>query len=80
MECILFMNISNKNYLNLKVKKKEKKEYIERNIIYEYNSYDNIFRNTSNTYFENEHYILKQIHFFIIESLFCSNSSIFYFK
>lgn len=58
---------------------KEKKEYKERNIIYGYDSYDNIFRNTSISYFENEHYVLKQIHFFIIESLFCSNPSIEYF-
>ena len=58
---------------------KEKKEYKERNIVYGYDSYDNIFRNTSISYFENEHYVLKQIHFFIIESLFCSNPSIEYF-
>ena len=54
----------------------EKKVYNEKNIIYGYDAYDNIFRNSDNRYFENEHYILKQVHFFIIESLFCSNNLI----
>ena len=53
-----------------------KKKYKERNIIYGYDSTDKIFRNTSVNFFENENDILKQIHFFIIESLFCSNFSI----
>lgn len=60
-----------------------KKKYTETNIIYGYESCDNIFRKTSKNFFENEHIILKQIHFFIIESLFNSNFSIknfFYFK
>ena len=52
------------------------KKYKERNIIYGYDSTNKIFRNTSINFFENEHEILKQIHFFIIESLFCSNFSI----
>ena len=56
-----------------------KKKYKERNIIYGYDSTDKIFRNTSNNFFKNEHQILKQIHFFIIESLFCSNFSIINF-
>jgi hypothetical protein len=52
------------------------KKYKERNIMYGYDSTDKIFRNTSTNFFENENDILKQIHFFIIESLFCSNFSI----
>ena len=52
------------------------KKYKERNIIYGYDSTDKIFRNTSTNFFENENDILKQIHFFITESLFCSNFSI----
>ena len=70
-------------YMELKIstfdKKEEKKEYKEKNIIYGYDAFDNIFRNNSISYFENEHKILKQVHFAIIESLFCSNSSISYF-
>ena len=60
-----------------------KKKYTERKIIYGYESCENIFRKTSKNFFENEHNILKQIHFFIIESLFNSNISIkniFYLK
>ena len=69
-------------YIQLKLSTfegEEKKAYSEKKIIYGYDAYDNIFRNSDNRYFENEHYILKQVHFFIIESLFCSNSSISYF-
>ena len=60
-----------------------KKKYTETNIIYGYESYDNFFRKTSKNFFENEHKVLKQIHYFIIESLFNSNLSIknlFYLK
>ena len=67
-------------YIQLKLptfdKDETKKKYKERNIIYGYDSTDKIFRNTSVNFFENENDILKQIHFFIIESLFCSNFSI----
>ena len=69
-------------YIQLKISTfegDEKKEYKEKKIIYGYDSYDNIFRNTKNSYFENEHPILKQVHFFLIESLFCSNSSLSFF-
>ena len=69
-------------YIQLKISTfegDEKKEYNEKKIIYGYDAYDNIFRNSDNRYFENEHYLLKQVHFFIIESLFCSNNSISYF-
>lgn len=55
------------------------KKYKEKSIIYGYDSNDNIFRNISNSFFENEHNILKQIHSFIVESLFCSNPSIKFF-
>lgn len=55
----------------------EKKEpYKEKIIIYGFNSND---KKDINNLFKNEHYILKQLHFFLIESLFCSNSSIQYF-
>ena len=57
----------------------EKKNYNEKNIIYGYDQYDNAFKNSDNRYFENEHYTLKQVHFFFVESLFCSNSNIYYF-
>ena len=57
----------------------DNKKYNEKKIIYGYDAYDNIFRNSDNRYFENEHYLLKQVHFFIIESLFCSNTSFYYF-
>ena len=69
-------------YIQLKIstfEEEEKKSYNEKNIIYGYDAYDNIFRNSDNRYFENEHYLLKQVHFFIIESLFCSNTSFSYF-
>ena len=69
-------------YIQLKLstfENKEKKVYNEKSIIYGYDAYDNIFRNSDNRYFENEHYILKQVHFFFIESLFCSNNSLYYF-
>ena len=69
-------------YIQLKLSTfegEEKKNYTEKNIIYGYDAYDNIFRNSDNRYFENEHYLLKQVHFFIIESLFCSNRSLSYF-
>lgn len=68
-------------YIQLKLstfeKGVEKKEvYKEKIIIYGFNSSD---KNDINNLFKNEHYILKQLHFFLIESLFCSNSSIQYF-
>ena len=69
-------------YIQLKLstfENKEKKAYNEKSIIYGYDAYDNIFRNSDNRYFENEHYILKQVHFFLIESLFCSNNSLYNF-
>ena len=69
-------------YIQLKLstfENKEKKTYNEKSIIYGYDAYDNIFRNSGNRYFENEHFILKQVHFFLIESLFCSNKSLYYF-
>ena len=69
-------------YIQLKLstfENEEKKKYNEKKIIYGYDAYDNIFRNSDNRYFENEHYFLKQVHFFIIESLFCSNTSLHYF-
>ena len=69
-------------YIQLKLstfENKEKKAYNEKSIIYGYDAYDNIFRNSDNRYFENEHYILKQVHFFLIESLFCSNNSLYFF-
>ena len=69
-------------YIQLKISTfevDEKKEYKEKKIIYGYDPYDNIFRNTKNSYFENEHPVLKQVHFFLIESLFCSNSSLSFF-
>ena len=51
------------------------KKYQEKSIIYGYDAYDNIFINNTSRFFENEHSVLKLIHFFIIESLFYSNSS-----
>ena len=69
-------------YIQLKLSTFEgegKKTYSEKKIIYGYDAYDNIFRNSDNRYFENEHYLLKQVHLFIIESLFCSNCSLSYF-
>ena len=69
-------------YIQLKLSTFEgndKRIYNEKNIIYGYDAYDNIFRNSDNRYFENEHFLLKQVHYFIIESLFCSNSSLSYF-
>ena len=57
----------------------EKKSYNEKSVFYGYEEYDNIFKNSDNRYFENEHPILKQIHFFFIETLFCSKSDISYF-
>ena len=57
----------------------EKKNYNEKSILYGYEEYDNIFKNSDNRYFENEHQLLKQIHFFFIETLFCSKSDIYYF-
>ena len=69
-------------YIQLKISTFEgddKKIYNEKNIIYGYDAYDNIFRNSDNRYFENEHFLLKQVHYFLIESLFCSNSSLSYF-
>ena len=71
--CIIHEYIQLK-YVTFKGNGKEKKEYKEKNIIYGYDSYDNIFRNNSDRYFENEHEVLKKVHFIIIESLFCSNS------
>ena len=69
-------------YIQLKIstfEANDKRKYNEKNIIYGYDAYDNIFRNSDNRYFENEHFLLKQVHHFIIESLFCSNTSISYF-
>ena len=57
----------------------EKKSYNEKSIFYGYEEYDNIFKNSDNRYFENEHYCLKQVHFFFIEALFCSKGDISYF-
>ena len=57
----------------------KKRNIKKKKIIYGYDPYDNIFRNTKNSYFENEHPVLKQVHFFLIESLFCSNSSLSFF-
>ena len=57
----------------------EKKNYNEKSIIYGYDEDDNIFKNSDNRYFENEHYCLKQVHFFFIETLFCSKGNISYF-
>ena len=57
----------------------EKRNYNEKSIIYGYDDDDNIFNNSDNRYFENEHYCLKQVHFFFIEMLFCSDSEIAYF-
>ena len=57
----------------------EKKNYNEKSILYGYEEYDNIFKNSDNRYFENEHQLLKQIHFFFIETLFCSKGDIYYF-
>lgn len=54
-------------------KDEKKKINKERNIILGYDYSDNIFKNISNNFFENEHNVLKQIHFFITESLLCSN-------
>ena len=69
-------------YIQLKLstfEAEDKKSYNEKVIIYGYDEYDNIIRNSDNRYFENEHYLLKQVHLFIIESLFCSDYSISYF-
>ena len=52
---------------------KTKEKYKEKNIIYGYELNDK--EDSFNNLFENEHYILKQLHLFIIESLFCSNPS-----
>ena len=57
----------------------DKKNYNEKSILYGYEEYDNIFKNSDNRYFENEHHILKQVHFFFIEALFCSKGDISYF-
>ena len=57
----------------------DKKNYNEKSIIYGYDEDDNIFNNSDNRYFENEHYCLKQVHFFFIETLFCSKGDISYF-
>ena len=54
----------------------EKKYYNEKSILYGYDEYDNFFKTSDNRYFENEHYILKQVHFFFIETLFCSKNDI----
>ena len=56
-----------------------KKNYNEKSIIYGYDEDDNFFKNEDNRYFENEHYCLKQVHFFFIETLFCSKGDISYF-
>ena len=69
-------------YIQLKLstfEAEDKKAYNEKVIIYGYDEYDNIIRNSDNRYFENEHFLLKQVHLFIIESLFCSDYSISYF-
>jgi len=55
------------------------KTYKEINIIHGYYAYNTATQNNYNRYFENEHSIIKQIHNFIVESLFCSNSSYFFF-
>ena len=57
----------------------EKKNYNEKSIIYGYDEDDNVFKYSDNRYFENEHYCLKQVHFFFIETLFCSKGDISYF-
>ena len=57
----------------------EKKNYNEKSIIYGYDEYDNVFKNSDNRYFENEHYCLRQVHFFFEEMLFCSKGDITYF-
>ena len=57
----------------------EKKYYNEKSILYGYDEYDNLFKTSDNRYFENEHYILKQVHFFLIETLFCSNNDFSFF-
>lgn len=56
----------------------EIKAYKEINTMHGYNQNDNTFNNNANRYFENEHLIIKQLHNFIIESLFCSNSPYFF--
>ena len=55
------------------------KTYKEINIIHGYYAFNIATQNNYNRYFENEHAIIKQIHNFIVESLFCSNSSYFFF-
>ena len=55
------------------------KTYKEINIIHGYYAFNTATQNNYNRYFENEHAIIKQIHNFIVESLFCSNSSYFFF-
>ena len=57
----------------------EKKYYNEKSILYGYDEYDNLFKTSDNRYFENEHYILKQVHFFLIETLFSSNNDFSFF-
>lgn len=57
----------------------EKKTYSEINTIHGYYAYNNSLQNNDNRYFENEHAIIKQLHSFIIESLFCSNNSSYFF-
>ena len=57
----------------------EKKNYNEKSILYGYDEYENLFKTSDNRYFENEHYILKQVHFFFIETLFCSKNDISFF-
>lgn len=53
----------------------ENKAYNEINIIHGYYTSNNSIQNNDNRYFENEHIIIKQLHNFIIESLFCSNKN-----
>jgi hypothetical protein len=72
-------------YIQLKLSTFEKgdtikEKYKEKDVIYGFDLNDK--NDSCNYLFENEHYILKQLHLFIIESLFCSNSSFssfFYF-
>ena len=65
-------------YIELKLstfegEEKNKKTYKERDIIYGYNVSEKL---KDNDFFENEHFLLKQIHYFLIETLFCSNTNI----
>ena len=57
----------------------EKKAYNEINTIHGYYAYNNALQNNDNRYFENEHAIIKQLHNFIVESLFCSNNNSYFF-